>query len=172
VCHRLVRRAEHNKQCEALDYDCCDFIFTHNSPLRISLFTRAALQRAVARRHRLLVGCCQPSLEHARDQRQLLLGPAHPLALPHRCRRKSSAELFLAHHPSGFPESCSKDSWRLAAKSREPVQTEAPSQASSPSWRPPRDGAKMVLSGRYLNAAEEASFSFPDDQISSLASKR
>jgi hypothetical protein len=31
---------------------------------------------------------------------------------------------------------------------------------------------KMVRTGGYLNGEEEARFSFPDDEISSLASKR
>src|SRR5215472_5126843 len=38
LCHRLVRRAEHNKQCEAFDYDCSNFIFTHNPPLENQSF--------------------------------------------------------------------------------------------------------------------------------------
>ena len=73
-----------------------------------------------------------------RGERPALSGPLpgrpHPLALPRRCRRKSS----LVHSPGQrrlFAKPCSKDSWLLASRTPKPVQTKIPSQTSSPSWR-------------------------------------
>jgi hypothetical protein len=47
LCHRLVRHAEPNQQCEALDYDCANLVFAHSLLLRIGLFTREPPKRAV-----------------------------------------------------------------------------------------------------------------------------
>ena len=47
LCHRLVRRTEHNEQC-AFDCDCANFIFPHYFPGRATLLgkTQTCLEMA------------------------------------------------------------------------------------------------------------------------------
>src|SRR5262249_25331380 len=101
LCHRLVRRTEHNKQCEA--FDCANLLFPHcfppeNGPFSVRPSSACSLlpPSLLTCLHQFVHVRSRPNLENvAVLQRRMLRHELYSMIHVPRLKDENAAELFL-----------------------------------------------------------------------------